>query len=62
MMKQERKKMASGERNVKTWYEGDWGINLFSLSSCTGFAPSSTCYGVMFGLVLQKKEEVGHKF
>lgn len=39
MMKWERKKMASGERNVKTWYKGDFGINLFSLSSCTGLAP-----------------------
>lgn len=43
-MKLERKKMASGERNVKTWYKRGWDINFFSLSSCTGLAPSSTCY------------------
>lgn len=60
-MKQERKKMASGERNVKTWYEGDWGFHFFSLSPCTGLALSFTCYRVMFDMLLKKKEKVGHK-
>lgn len=55
MMKQERKKMASGERKVKTCYEGDWGIHFFSLSSCTGLAPSSTCYRVMIDMLVKKK-------
>lgn len=32
MVKQERKKMVSSERNVKTRYERDWGSTFFSLS------------------------------
>lgn len=31
-MEQERKKMVSGERNVKMRYERDWGSTFFSLS------------------------------
>lgn len=61
MMKQESKKMASGERKVKTRYEGDWGIHFVSLSSCTGLAPTSTCYRVMFDMLMKEKENVGHK-
>lgn len=47
---------------MKTWYEGDWGINFFSLSSCTGLAPNSTCYRVTFGVVVKKKKKLGINF